>query len=291
MPADVFANEDATGTLASAATAGATTLTLTAGHGARFPDIGANQQMRVRVYDPAAAITPGSPVPGEIVKVTAHAASADTLTVVRGSEDTAIALSAGWAVDAVVTAAAMRNVLDWGWRPEDHGLHSWSYDHTQASATTGNQVSLIPFLAKVWVPTDRTFTNIWTIIEGTAAATLVSGSNRVGVYSSAGVLLSQSAATIAAWAANTVYAHPLAAPQAVQGGDGVFVWLARLMAATTMPQIPRTVQHGSGVIANLNLSSMAGRFITLAAVASGGSLPASFASATLSSLPAWIGAS
>jgi hypothetical protein len=102
MPIEVFANDSATGTLATGGiTNVATTLTLTAGHGARFPTIASGSQFRVRVDD-------------EIMIVTLHGASSDTMTVTRGQEGTtAVAHSAGADVHAVLTAGAIENTRDY----------------------------------------------------------------------------------------------------------------------------------------------------------------------------------
>jgi hypothetical protein len=88
----------ARGTLASDPGTG-TTLTWTTGHGARFPAVAAPFVLRLQCED-------------EWMLVTAHTASADTATVLRGQEgSTNVAHAAGTAVVATLTAAALTDLL------------------------------------------------------------------------------------------------------------------------------------------------------------------------------------
>lgn len=70
---------NAYGTLAGAITSGATSIALTAGHGARFPVLAAGDQFFATLIDNSGNV--------EIIKVTARAT--DTLTVLRGQDGTA----------------------------------------------------------------------------------------------------------------------------------------------------------------------------------------------------------
>jgi hypothetical protein len=77
---------NAAGTLASGITNSATSITLTATHGARFPTLGASDYFYATLADPSNNL--------EVVKVTAR--SGDVLTVVRGQDGTTgLAYSAG----------------------------------------------------------------------------------------------------------------------------------------------------------------------------------------------------
>ena len=87
----------ARGTLASDPTTG-TTFTTTTGHGARFPAVLTGQILRLQCED-------------EIVWCTAHTASSETFTVLRGQEGTSnVAHAAGAAVNAAATAATMKRI-------------------------------------------------------------------------------------------------------------------------------------------------------------------------------------
>ena len=84
--------------LAAAITAASTALTLEAGGGARFPVAGAPDWWYLTLEDDAGGF--------EIVKVTAHAAGSDALTVTRGQDGTvARAFAAGTVAGIRVTAA------------------------------------------------------------------------------------------------------------------------------------------------------------------------------------------
>lgn len=105
MP-QLFTN-NASGTLASAVTAVATTMALTAGHGARFPAISGGDYFLLTLYEMSGT----QEVNHEVVKVTGRAT--DTLTVVRAQEGTT---SRAWGANAPVelriTAGAMSNLMD-----------------------------------------------------------------------------------------------------------------------------------------------------------------------------------
>ncbi len=196
-----------------------------------------------------------------------------------------------------VTDDAVNNRLDvtvhdHEWVAEHHGMVLWNFDVGRITVgSTTALTSLVPQLEKVPVPRNVTIVGLYTNTSSTAAATLTAGSNRVGVFSSAGALLNQSA-DVTAWAANSVNPVALAAPVAITGGPNVFVWLARLISAGTMPGILRASVSTPASL-NVGLTAATARCGRLAAVASGAGLPTSFNPATDLTLhdPAtWIGA-
>lgn len=96
----LFTN-NATSSLASAVTAGATTWYLNPGDGAKFPDPGANEQFNVTAVDQNGNI--------EVVVCTARVT--DTLTVVRAQDGTtAIPFAAGDLVELRLTNQAIGNL-------------------------------------------------------------------------------------------------------------------------------------------------------------------------------------
>lgn len=100
MPQILFANNAAT-TLATAISSVATTLTVTSGGGALFPNPGTNQYFLATL----SPVTPGAQ-PQEIVRVTAR--STNTFTVTRGQEaTTAQAWGTGAIVQNLLTAATV----------------------------------------------------------------------------------------------------------------------------------------------------------------------------------------
>jgi hypothetical protein len=186
LPYEVFANDSAIGTLASDPTTG-TTLTLTTGHGARFPVItsGVNV-MRVRVYDATASVATGAQTTGEIMLVTAHASSADTMTVTRGQEGTSNgAHAAGQVVEAVETAESQRRwVNTYTPHPRHQNLLAWNMRPGEISGgptlTSGQ-----PYYARMYVPEDMTVTGVAFGLQ-TAGTSGTYSTSFVGLYTGSG---------------------------------------------------------------------------------------------------------
>lgn len=92
------ANTTLTGAAGSAIAIGGTSLVLQAGHGARFPAIGAGEYFYVTLYEKSGAGATGNEITYEIAKCTARAT--DTLTLERDIEGIVVAAggtSGGWA--------------------------------------------------------------------------------------------------------------------------------------------------------------------------------------------------
>lgn len=141
-----FAN-NAWGTLASSITNTDTTITLTAGHGARFPTLGTNEVFLATLIDSSNNL--------EIIEVTAR--STDTLTVVRGQEGTtARAYGAGDRIELRVTRGVMESVAQKDEDPvftshvslsgtqvrEDKGADIVAAATTDLGTATGNYVTI-----------------------------------------------------------------------------------------------------------------------------------------------------
>lgn len=94
---------NASAPLASAISSSSTAIILTAGRGAAFPTLGADDYFYATIINPSNQL--------EIVKCTAR--TGDTLTVVRGQDGTAArAYSAGDKLELRITAAGMESKLD-----------------------------------------------------------------------------------------------------------------------------------------------------------------------------------
>lgn len=99
------AKNNAFSTLAGSLTNVATTLTVQAGHGDRFPVIAAPDYTMVTLEDNSGN--------REIVKVTARASASDTMTIVRAQEGTtARAWASGDSVELRLTAGEIQTVFD-----------------------------------------------------------------------------------------------------------------------------------------------------------------------------------
>jgi microcystin-dependent protein len=110
--------------------AGATSLTVTAGHGDRFPAVAAPHYFMVTLVD-----TSGN---REIVKVSARTAASNTLTIVRAQEGTsARAFDQGSLVELRLT----KHALDYLSKSADMGYNIYVADHSAADqgATTNDR--------------------------------------------------------------------------------------------------------------------------------------------------------
>ncbi len=145
LPAEIFANDTATGTLTADPGSGGTTLTGMAA----FPTItsGVNQT-RVRVDN-------------EIMLVTAHAAANASATVVRGIEGTtAAAHSIGATVNAVITAEAQRRwTPNYTPHPRHANLLAWNMRPGEISGNL-TVVSGTVYYGRMFIPEDMTVTGL-----------------------------------------------------------------------------------------------------------------------------------
>lgn len=246
VPQEVFANDTATGTLASDPTTG-TTLTLTTGHGARFPTITSTvDQFRVRVES-------------EIMIVTAHGASADTMTVTRGAEGTtnvahAIALTP---VDAVLTADALeRSVADYLPQPRHWGFVAWTMVPDMWQSTGSVLTAGSVYVFRAFIPETVTFASMTTAIATVGIATV---SWWMGVYNSAGTLLGKTAdqgANVTSAAIRGPYALTVEGGQSltVAGVPGSYVYLATLVTGAGTPYVPVVSAGNNSGRPNVNLT-------------------------------------
>lgn len=279
VPQELVANDTATGTLAADPGSGGTTLTLTTGHGARFPTIATGQQFRVRVEN-------------EIMVVTAHTAAADTMTVTRGAEGTTAAAHAiGTNADMVLTKAAFeRWETDYTLQPRMWGCLTWSHSPATWISTQAVTAGVV-YCMKAWTPEPMTFASIfWSVRTAgvTGTATLWHG-----VYNSAGTLLGKTA-DLGAQVTSTGNKGPAALTVeggqslTVTGGPGTYVWLATLCGVqnTGTPWATVAASGGNSGDANFNLTGanlIAGQVLTGQTA-----LPATITPANIT-LSAWRG--
>jgi hypothetical protein len=221
LPIETFANDTATATLASDPGSGGTTLTLTTGQGVAFPTItSGTNQMRVRVDN-------------EIMLVTAHGASADTMTVTRGIEGTTGAAHAvGSTVNAVMTAEAVRRWSpDYAFHPRQQNLLAWNMAPPDINA---NMVvtSQTVYYGRMYIPENMTITGL--AFAPQAVGTGYSNSY-VGLYTGSGSSWTRqavSAESSASFSAAGVKRIPFTSTYAATGGPGVFVLVAFVFTYT-----------------------------------------------------------
>lgn len=144
--------------------------------------------------------------------------------------------------------------------PRSHGLLAMNFDPYAASTnqvlTTGLQ-----YLMKVYVPRTITVTNILFSVS-TIGATLTAGANNLAVYDSAGNRLGATADQTTNFTTTGAKTVPFTAPFTIQGGPGVFVWLAVKSTGTTPVSLHRSGTVGNAQTSNLNLSAAQYRMAT-----------------------------
>jgi hypothetical protein len=166
-----------TGSLASDPTTG-TTLTLTTGHGARFPAVLAGQEMWLQCEN-------------ELMKCTAHTANADTLTVVRGQDGTTNAAHAALtAVYAVQSTVAERHYIPGATdSPRQHKLIGWSTPPDVPGGGIPPSAGVL-YVARIY-PQQDTFTMADLLYYVSVAGVGSPANCFVGVYSKGGTLLAK----------------------------------------------------------------------------------------------------
>lgn len=140
--------------------------------------------------------------------------------------------------------------------PSDHGLTAWTYDPALAvSATT--PTSGVLNLTRVHVRETRTISNILVGV-GTAGTALTSGQNLLGLYTSAGTLVGQTADQTTAWGSASTKTAALTAPYIAQPG---FYWVGILsVASTTTASFARAGGGGATAVSSAGLAATAARF-------------------------------
>jgi hypothetical protein len=123
------------------------------------------------------------------------------------------------------------------WLPVDNNLLAAVGDPAEESGVALLSAGTL-YLMKLPIRTATTITNVWASL--TTAGSGASTGSFVGVYSSAGVLLSGSADIAASLTGSTGgISNPLTTPQAIAAGS--FVWLAILVnLAVTQPTLARS---------------------------------------------------
>jgi hypothetical protein len=174
------------------------------------------------------------------------------------------------------------------WVPSDQGLLIATGDPEIAVATTTLTAGTV-YLRKITPRTAMTLTDIWLCL--TTAGSGTSTGSFVGLYSSAGTLLSGSADQASAFTGSTGgISCALSAPQALTPGS--FYWVAVLSnLGTTQPTFARSsvpgVQENINLIAATFRTAINGTLVT--ALPSPSITPSSNVQA--GSSPLWIGGS
>jgi hypothetical protein len=171
--------------------------------------------------------------------------------------------------------------------PTDQGLAEWNYDPAAANATGTTLTNGTVFLQRIQVRAPMKISNVWVHLTN-AAITPTAGQSAVGLYSSAGTLLSGSGDTgsTLSGAAGAV-SMALTTPQNVGAG---FYWVALLGNAATAAKLTASVNGAAN--ANVGLSAAGFRFCVNGTSAT--SLPATVTASSNTATGAqtfWVGVS
>lgn len=157
--------------------------------------------------------------------------------------------------------------------PDDHGSIAWTYDPALSDGS-----SLVPTgtlnLMRVPIRAGVSTVSV-TMCSTVAGVTLTAGQNLMGLYSSAGVLVAQTADQTASWLSTGT--KTMAWTGATPLAPGMY-WVAMLTNGTTAPQIQRGQTNAANAI-NYGLTAANSRFGTFGAGLT--ALPASFSPAAI----------
>ncbi|MGA4942140.1 hypothetical protein [Streptomyces cinereoruber] len=185
------------------------------------------------------------------------------------------------AVDRIGAAEAR---LDYN--PTDQGLISWTFDPatniTAQSALTSGQL----YMVRLAVRSAATVSTV-VVPVGTAGSSLTAGQSLVGLYSSTGTLLAQSADQSASWTSTGAKSVPLASPVSVTAGYYV---VGVMSNGTTPPSLLRGSNASIGAgFANIGLSTADSRFSTHGAGLTALPSSVSMGSRTPATAAMWVG--
>jgi hypothetical protein len=174
--------------------------------------------------------------------------------VLGGDPTTALGAATKQYVDNNYVSVSSRLDNDAG--PADQGFLAWSGNPAYAS-DTGQPSSGGIRLCKIFLRRAATISNIWVCVT-TAGATLTSGQNLLGLYTSAGARVAVTADQATAWTTTGNKSAALTASYSAAAGT---YYVAILSVGTTIPQFSAmSAPTVSPVNANLTVST--GRFLS-----------------------------
>lgn len=162
--------------------------------------------------------------------------------------------------------------------PRLHNRLAWSCQPAEAASNSAVSSGIL-LLSKIYIPRSITVNNV-TIIIQTAGSSLTTGENFLGLYSSGGALLAQTADQTTNWGSNGAKTAALTASATLNSGNAedFWVWAARLGNGTTLPSVCNVLTSHAAVI-NDGLSAANSRCGYLAGPYT--ALPASFTPASI----------
>ncbi|MET7924738.1 hypothetical protein ABZT43_12230 [Streptomyces sp. NPDC005349] len=139
-------------------------------------------------------------------------------------------------------------------QPADHNLAAWSYDPTVAISTLSPTLGTV-YLSAIPIRQTTTISKLWFLL-GTAAGTPTAGQNWIGLYNSAGTILSTASLDSVVTGSNTPKSGTLSAAQSV--GAGIY-WVGMVFNGSTAPVVYKTAMPFTG-FANVNQTAATYRY-------------------------------
>jgi hypothetical protein len=143
---------------------------------------------------------------------------------------------------------------------QTNSLLAWNYDPSSAG-TSKTPAAAVIHLAKIPIPRSITITNL--LVQCVAAGTSYTNT-QFGLYSSAGVLLTQTPVYASAgtnfFVATGALAAPLDIAQPISGSPTAFVWAAIHMGTNSATAVILAANAGSAATANVGVGVSAARF-------------------------------
>jgi hypothetical protein len=174
-----------------------------------------------------------------------------------------------------------------GWSAQDQGFVAWTFDPNVASSSGLLLVTGVIYIGAIPVRQAHTITNLWCHVTNVGSG-LVASQSFMGLYSSAGTLLSATADMSGDFTSTGTKSKALTTPQAVVPG---MYYVAVVSNGTTPPSLARGTQVSISLANAANLTAAAARWATNG---TGTTLPSSLTMAsnvTSNAANVWLGAS
>ena len=267
-------------TAPSPATSG-TSLVVTTGEGANFPDPATTQFGPYNVL-----IWPAGTIPtktnAEIVRVTAK--STDTLTITRAQESTtARTVVVGDQIAMVISAKVfsdIEDVINGVVEPGDHSFLSWNFDPIiNGSTSTPLGANGTLYVQRIRIDKRVSVTNLhcWIL---TAGVTLTASQNGMAIYDASKNLIGQTADQSTAWTSTGFKTAALTGgPFVLQPGLYYVVFMSN---GTTRPAPIRC----TGTAHNANIAAASSRWATADTART--TFPATLGAFTAAANPYWV---
>ncbi len=161
--------------------------------------------------------------------------------------------------------------IDLSWGPTDQGFLGWTLDPAGEIGGATILTTGVVYIGAIAVRRPITVTNVWCAVSVLGSG-LVASQSFLGLYSSAGTLLSATATMVTDFGSTGVKSKALTTPQAV--GPGIY-YVAVVSNGTTPPTLARGVTNVTALAALHNQANESAATARFASNGTGTTLPAS----------------